>query len=437
MIDSQIGAAFPNQAPSHQFETACPEFQELASGFDRRTFMKTVMALGGGVVLTGIEGLTVSTAAVGDPRSDVIITVYMRGGMDGLMAVPVLGDSKLATLRPTQRVKDSSALALDNHFGLHPNLSFFKQLYDSGELSVVHSVGTPVGTRSHFDDQKALEYAAYDNPGTTDGWQNRYLQALGTTDVFAGFSTGFQTPVALRGRAGTTVFENMWDVTIDNVPVFSNRGAFMSALKSLHSNGASNWQVAAQHALVASERLRELNSNATQVQYPQDANGNRFKQLAAMMLGGVAIKTANLEFDGNFDVHADAGVIEGTMANNFKSLNDSIKAFKQDIGSLWQNVTIVTVTEFGRRLEENASKGFDHGWASAMFVMGGGVRGGKVIANWPGLADNRDGDLRVTTDYRDVLAEIMRYRGGIDSTKIKDILPGFKFTDLGLVRQLS
>ena len=427
----------PSSGLAQEFETACPEFQELAKGFDRRTFMKTVMALGGGAVLTGIDGLTVSTAAVGDPRSDVIITVYMRGGMDGLMAVPVLGDPKLATLRPTQRVKDSSALTLDNHFGLHPNLGFLKQLYDSGELNIVHSVGTPFGTRSHFDDQKALEYAAYDKPGTTDGWQNRYLLALGTTEVFAGFSTGFQTPVSMRGQAGTTVFENMWDVTIESVPVFSNRGAFMSALKNLHSNGASNWQIAAQHTLIASERLRELTGNGTQVQYPQDANGNRFKQLAAMMLGGLGIKTANVEFDGNFDVHADAGVNEGTMARNFKSFNDSIKAFKQDIGSLWNNVTIVTVTEFGRRLEENASNGFDHGWASAMFVMGGGVKGGKVVAKWPGLSDSHDGDLRVTIDYRDVLAEVMRYRGGIDTAKIKDILPGFKPQDLGLVRQLS
>ena len=115
-----------------EFETACPEFQTLVGGIDRRNFMKTVMALGGGFVLTGIEGLTVTAAAVGDARSDVIITVYMRGGMDGLMAVPVLGDAKLATLRPTQRVKDSAALNLDNHFGLHPNLTMLKELYDAG-----------------------------------------------------------------------------------------------------------------------------------------------------------------------------------------------------------------------------------------------------------------------------------------------------------------
>jgi uncharacterized protein (DUF1501 family) len=427
-----------NEASSiaSEFETACPEFQTLVGGIDRRNFMKTVMALGGGFVLTGIEGLTVTAAAVGDARSDVIITVYMRGGMDGLMAVPVLGDAKLATLRPTQRVKDSAALNLDNHFGLHPNLSMLKELYDAGELAVVHSAGTPIGTRSHFDDQKALEYAAYDRPGTPDGWQNRYLQALGTTDVFAGYSTGFQTPVSFRGSAGTAVFENLGDVALGNIPMFSNRGAFLTALKALHSNGASNWQVAAQHSLVASERLRTITPESTG-SYPKDANGNRFSGLAAMMKSGLGIKTANIEFDGNFDVHADAGVNEGTMANNFKSLSDSIRAFKADIGDLWKNVTIVTVTEFGRRLEENASRGFDHGWASAMFVMGGGVKGGKVVTKWPGLSDNRDGDLKVTIDYRDVLAEIMRYRGGIDSAKIKDILPDFKYQDLGLVRQLA
>ena len=419
-----------------EFETACPEFQTLAAGVDRRNFMKAVMALGGGFVLGGVEGLTVSTAAVGDPRSDVIITIYMRGGMDGLMAVPVLGDPLLASLRPTQRVKDSDALALDNHFGLHPKLTMLKELYDLGELAVVHSAGTPFGTRSHFDDQKALEYAAYDKPGTTEGWQNRYLQALGTSDVFAGYSTGFQTPPAIQGRANKIVFENLSDVTLGTIPGFSNREAFLSALKTLHSDAASNWQVAAQHTLVASERLRAV-APEWNGSYPSDSNGSRFASLAAMMKGGLGIKSANIEFNGNFDVHADAGVINGTMATNFASLSDCIRAFKSDIGPLWQNVTIVTVTEFGRRLEENASQGFDHGWGSAMFVMGGGVKGGKVVAKWPGLKDTQDGDLRVTIDYRDVLAEIMRYRGGIDTAKIKDILPGFKPQDLGLVRQLG
>ena len=143
---------------------ACPEFIELERGFSRRTFNNLIMGLGGGLILNAAEGLQVATAAIGDTRADAIITVYMRGGMDGLMAVPILGDPTLTRLRPTQRFADSKNLTLDNHFGLHPALNTFKQLYDQKQLAVIHSVGTPVGTRSHFDDQKALEYAAYNNP---------------------------------------------------------------------------------------------------------------------------------------------------------------------------------------------------------------------------------------------------------------------------------
>jgi uncharacterized protein (DUF1501 family) len=418
-------------------ETAgCPEFHLQTSELNRRGFLKTVMALGGGIVLTGMEGLSVTTAAVGDPLADTIITIYMRGGMDGLMAVPVLGDATLASLRPNQRLNDSMNLNLDGHFGLHPKLATIKQLYDAGQAAVIQAVGTPVGTRSHFDDQKALEYAAYDNPGTTDGWQNRYLQALGTTDVFAGYSTGFQSPASFRGAASAMVFEDLNSVTVAKPSNYSSQAAYLKVLENLHSDGASNWQVAAQHSLVATQRLQGLRVSGTSA-YPKTRNGSRFQVLAGMMKQGYGVKTANLEFNGDFDIHDNAGIADGAMADNFADLDACIKAFKDDIGTLWNNTTIITITEFGRRLQENASNGFDHGWASAMFVLGGGIRGGQVYTKWPGLTDTRDGDLKVTTDYRSVLAEVMRVRGGMSAGKIRDVLPSFSPVELGLAKPLA
>jgi uncharacterized protein (DUF1501 family) len=156
-----------------------------------------------------------------------------------------------------------------------------------------------------------------------------------------------------------------------------------------------------------------------------------------MMKNGVNIKTANIEFAANFDVHSDAGILDGQTAGDLKDLSACIQAFKDDLGSLWGHVTIVTITEFGRRLQENASRGFDHGWGSAMFVMGGGVKGGRVITQWPGLNDLRDGDLKVTLDYRHVLAEVMKYRGGMAADKISGVLPGFTPKDIGIVKQLA
>jgi uncharacterized protein (DUF1501 family) len=415
---------------------ACPEFIELERGLSRRTFNNMIMGLGGGLILNAAEGLQVATAAIGDTRADVIISVYMRGGMDGLMAVPILGDPTLARLRPTQRFADANNLNLDNHFGLHPTLKTLKQLYDQKQLAVIHSVGTPVGTRSHFDDQKALEYAAYNNPSTAEGWQNRYLQALGATDVFAGYSTGYNTPISLKGSAATTVFEDMTDVLLNEGSAIANQSDYVNILRNIYSTGKSLWATTASNSIAASERLRAVRSGISGV-YPDTANGRRFSTLAAMLKQGVNIKTANVEFQANFDVHSAAGISDGQTWNDLKDLDACIAAFKNDLADLWNHVTIVTVTEFGRRVEENASAGFDHGWASAMFVMGGGVKGGQVVATWPGLSDLRDGDLRVTLDYRHVLAEVMKYRGGMSADRISGVLPGFTAKDIGIVNQLS
>ncbi|MEN9713816.1 MAG: hypothetical protein RLZZ164_480 [Actinomycetota bacterium] len=415
---------------------ACPDFIELERGFSRRTFNNLIMGLGGGLILNAAEGLQVATAAIGDTRADAIITVYMRGGMDGLMAVPILGDPTLTRLRPTQRFADSKNLTLDNHFGLHPALNTLKQLYDQKQLAVIHSVGTPVGTRSHFDDQKALEYAAYNNPSNAEGWQNRYLQALGATDVFAGYSTGYNTPISLKGSAATTVFEDMNDVLLNNGSAMVNRSDYVNILKNMYASGKSLWATTASNSIAASERLRQVQAGISG-DYPQTSNGRRFSTLAAMLKQGVNIKTANVEFQANFDVHSAAGIADGQTWNDLKDLDACVAAFKNDLADLWNHVTIVTVTEFGRRVEENASAGFDHGWASAMFVMGGGVKGGQVVATWPGLSDLRDGDLRVTLDYRHVLAEVMKYRGGMAADRISGVLPGFAAKDIGIVNQLN
>jgi uncharacterized protein (DUF1501 family) len=415
----------------------CEEFQELERGFSRRGFIGTVLALGGGLLVTDASGLQYATAAVGDTSADVIVSISMRGGMDGIMAVQPLGESRLRQLRPNISLNDSQTLALDNHFGLHPNLKFFKQLFDAGQLSIVHAVGTPVGTRSHFDDQKSLELAAYNNPAMTQGWQNRFLQATGTTDVFAGFAPQNQTPIAMMGNQSTAVFSSLDDVVLDDISDIK-RADYVNILKKMHSKSSHAWQKSGLASLTASERLRTVSRDSS-VTYPTTNFGRRLQVLAQLLKSGINIKTANVDFDGNVDVHSDAGIITGQMADNFATLNTAIAAFKQDLGDIWNRTTLVTLTEFGRRLEENASQGIDHGWASAMFVMGGGVKGGKVVANWPGLAQSqlRDGDLQVTLDYRHVLSEILRYRGGISTSDLANILPGFKSQDLGLVRQLG
>ena len=414
----------------------CPDFERTREGLSRRAFLSGMLAMGAGVVVSNTTGLRYAIAASGDTGADVIVTLSMRGGMDGLMAVPILGDANLARLRPTVSVLDSQALLLNRTFGLHPSLTTFKSLFDAGELSIVHAAGTPVGTRSHFDDQNSLELAAYGTPDTSSGWLNRYLMAAGSSSVLSGLAVADQTPVSLYGDASVTAFGSLDDVVLNDVD--TDHRSYVDLLTRIHARSDHQWSRQALSTIAGTEALRGVKEKSNVV-YPTSVTADRFKILASLLNAGIPIKTANIDFDGEFDVHSAAGVRQGTMADNFADLSSTIAAFKKDLGPRWGSVTIVTLTEFGRRLEENASAGVDHGWASAIFVMGGGVKGGQVVTNWPGLseADLREGDLAVTIDYRHVLAEVLRNRGGLSATAVSSVLPSFTPKSLDITRPIA
>jgi uncharacterized protein (DUF1501 family) len=414
----------------------CPEFEQTREGISRRAFLSGMLAMGAGIVISNTTGLRYALAASGDTGADVIITLSMRGGMDGLMAVPILGDMNLRRLRPTISVLDSQALLLDRTFGLHPSLTTFKTLFDAGELSIVHAAGTPVGTRSHFDDQNSLELAAYGTPDTSSGWLNRYLQAAGSPSVLSGIAVADQTPVSLFGEASAMTFGSLDDVVLSDIG--TDHRNYVDVLTRIHARSDHKWSQQALSTLGATEALRGV-KQTSQVVYPKSATADRFKVLASLLNAGIPIKTANIDSDGEFDVHSAAGVRGGTMSDNFTDLSATIAAFKKDLGPRWARVTIVTLTEFGRRLEENSSAGVDHGWASAIFVMGGGVKGGQVVTDWPGLADKdlRDGDLAVTIDYRHVLAEVLRNRGGLSIAAVSSVLPSFTPKPLDITHPIT
>lgn len=410
----------------------CVEFQALTKELDRRSFIRSVMAVGGGLVIGVDPGMTYALAEPGDAKG-VVVTLTLRGGMDGLMAVPLLGSALLQSYRPKTSLADSEVFNLDGVFGLHKNLVGFKALYDSRELAVIHAAGTPIGTRSHFDDQRAVELAAYEAGPTQGGWQSRYLQAAGHTEILSGFSGSRTLPTSFTGSAQSVAFQALSDISL--TPVGRSKQDYLNLLTSLHNGRRTTWSFAARTSLLASERLGSLDAGQT-ITYPTDQFSSRLKLLATLLKSGIPIKTANIEFQGDLDVHDDAGIRDGVMANNFARLNDGIMAFRADLGSIWNNTVLVTVTEFGRRLQENASAGLDHGWASAMFVMGGQVRGGQVIAKWPGIEkkDLLNGDLRVTTDYRDVLSGVLRDAGGLSTEGLRQVFPNYKPGQLDLIK---
>lgn len=410
----------------------CSEFQALTNGFNRRSFIKGVMALGGGLVVSAGSGVTYALAQPGEDQS-LVVTLTMRGGMDGLMAVPLLGSALLRNYRPTTSLSDSELHNLNGTFGLHKNLAFLKTLYDQKQLAVVHAVGTPSGTRSHFDDQRAVEFAAYDSPMTQGGWQTRFLEAAGHSEVLAGFSASRTLPVSFAGSSQSVAFQSLSDIEL--TAVGRSKQDYLELMARMHADRESTWSIAAATSLEASQRLSSVPSGVTVV-YPDNPFASRLKLLASLIRAGMPIKSANVEFQGDLDVHDDAGIRQGVMADNFTRLDGAIKAFKEDLGEMWQQTVLVTITEFGRRLRENASSGLDHGWASAMFVMGGQVRGGQVIAKWPGIenSDLLNGDLRVTTDYRDVLASILSDAGGLSADAMRAVFPSYRPEKLELIR---
>ncbi len=422
----------------NSFQTAgCTDFLNTQAALSRRGFFKGVMALGGGVVLS-TQGLDLAFADNFDetggstPAGDIMVNLNMRGGMDGLLAVPVLGAAGIGAARPTLALADSELLPLDGFFGLHPKLAGFKQLFDAKELSIAHAVGTPFGTRSHFDDQLAIELSAYYSNTTVDGWQSRLLKSTGATAVFSGIGVSQNNPVSLKDAPGGVAFDAFSDVLLKDFKM--ERGAQLELLQILHNDSGRYWSAVAQTSLAATAQLEKVAQTAAGT-YPDTEVASRFKLLAQLIKAGLPIRTANVDFDGDLDVHVAAGNRTGAMADNFQRLNDAIMAFRADLGPLWQRTTVTTITEFGRRFEENAAAGLDHGWASVMFVMGGSVSGGKVHARWPGIGagDLVNGDLKVTTDYRSVLAHVMQQRAGISSTQLTQIFPNFKPEEISLV----
>ena len=176
------------------------------------------------------------------------------------------------------------------------------------------------------------------------------------------------------------------------------------------------------------------------VTYPNTGTGQRFRDVAALLKAGIGVRAVDIEFQGDWDMHANMGNLEdGWLTSYLADLAGSIASFREDLGVLWSRVTVVTVTEFGRRVSQNQSSGTDHGWGSSTFVAGGGVNGGKIHGRFPGLDEKqlKDGDLVVTADYRSLLSEILTRRAGITATGAAQVFPNFRPEVLSVMKHLS
>lgn len=379
------------------------------------------------------------------PRGDVLVCVFQRGAMDGLNALVPVGDSnyyrnrsKLAISQP--KTGDSkSAIALDNFFGLHPALKGLKPIWDAGQLAPIHACGSPDPTRSHFDAMQYMEAGAPGNKSLGTGWLGRHLMTLnnGNTSPLRAVGMGTMLPSSLRGSVSATVMKSIVDFHLKgNAAQAATIQQTLMAMYAAPENGDALLKQSATEIEATVKLLSKVNvasySPASGAKYPSGDFGTGMMQVAQLIKAEVGLEVACIDI-GGWDTHINQGGAEGQMARLLTELGDTLGAFHADLGDKMKNVLVVTMSEFGRRVEENGSGGTDHGHANAMFLLGGGVVGRKVHGAWPGLAkENLDnGDLALTTDYRDVLSEIISKR--LSNAKIAEIFPNYTPKPRGVV----
>lgn len=398
----------------------------------RRIFLKN-----GGLALVSLgfaPAFVARAVASASARGQTLITIFQRGAVDGLNMIVPFGEREYHAARPTLAIARpgagaDSAVDLDGFFGFHPRLAPLAPHFASGHLAIVHACGSPEGTRSHFDAQDYMETATPGVKSTSDGWLNRYLHAREHREAtpFRAVALAPQLPRALQGTEPALAIGQISDFGIR-----SSGGSVtaQSAFEDQYAAAAGSvLHTTGQEAFEAVRMLKTANPQqympAHGAEYPRSAFGAALRQIAQLVKSDVGLEVAFAE-SGNWDHHANQGAATGQLAGRLDDLARGMAALVRDLGDRMHDVVILTMSEFGRAVVENGSRGTDHGHGNAMMVLGGGVRGGHVYGRWPGLAPEQryEGrDLAVTTDFRSVFAEVLR--GHLGLTDTSTVFPGF------------
>lgn len=351
-------------------------------------------------------------AAAQTRRPKTLVVVFQRGGADGLNMVVPFGDKAYYAHRPTIAVPApgagaEAALDLDGFFGLNPALRALAPLYKEGRLAIVNAVGSPdTGNRSHFEAQDIMESAAPHNKTVSTGWLNRYLQTAPDPKAtpLRAAAIGEALPKALRGPAAA--------LTLGQLDGFTLGGG--SLFQSMYDRESNALLTGAAHEMFsAMELLKTVDPSKYQpaqgVNYgPQnDSFAQALRQVAQLIKSDVGLQIAFVDVRGEWDTHQSQATRLTPLLNSF---GRALAAFNRDLGDRMEDVIVLTMSEFGRTARENGNAGTDHGHANVMFAMGGPVKGGRVYGKWPGLQPeqlNEDRDLALTTDFRDVFAEVL------------------------------
>jgi uncharacterized protein (DUF1501 family) len=365
------------------------------------------------------------------PRKKVLVAIFQRGAMDGLNAVIPYGEAAYYSLRPNLAIPrpdgtDNSAIDLNGFFGLHPALAPLKPIFDAKSLAIIHAAGSPDPTRSHFDAQDYMESGTPGRKATTDGWLNRALIAEPKVSPVRAISLGPSLPRALRGRnnavAVNTVNEFQVHDSIGSDSFESMYGSTADA--ALKSTGRETFEAVKLMQSVQKQPYMPANG----ARYPNGKLSQSMREIARLIKSNVGLEVAFADI-GGWDTHVNqvaARSTQGQLANRLEEFALALAAFYQDMGDGMAEVDVVTMSEFGRTAKENGTRGTDHGHANVMFAFGGSIKGGQIYGDWPGLAPDQlyeERDLMLTTDFRDVLSElVVRHLG---NAQVSAVFPGY------------
>ncbi|MBF4161699.1 DUF1501 domain-containing protein [Nocardioides acrostichi] len=419
--------------PSPATPDCCAEFAR-ATGVSRRGFLQGVGAAGlsyavGSAVVT-VAGAS-SAAADGVGGNGVLVVLSMRGAADGLSLVVPHGDPIYYKARPTIAIPSEKLLAKDAFFGLHPALAPLVPMWSAGTMAAVHATGMQVPNRSHFAAMEVVEDA---DPGSSErvGWLNRLIGELPGESPLQGLALGAEAPTSMFGPQPTMGFASLDKAVIAGADSQTDpNDPRMKSMAAMWRRTRSPLKESVQSSMAAVGQLTAVRKSAdTSASYPNSDLGKALSSIARTLRGNVGVSVVTVD-QGDWDMHSSLGTLQwGRMIDNADDFAKSVAAFFNDLGPLADQVTLVTLSEFGRRVVENSNAGLDHGWGNVMFLFGAGVKGG-YFGNWPGLSNTLDADLTVTTDYRSVLAEVVERRTGASAAKV---FPGGPSARVGAMR---
>lgn len=358
----------------------------------------------------------------------VLVCIFQRGAADGLNSVVPHGDADYYRLRPNIAVprpgQVNGAIDLDGFFGLHPALQPLQRWYGSGHLALVHACAFPHRVRSHFDAQTLTESGATSTAQLQgSGWLGRYLAASATPSsrLLRAVAISGSVPMSLQGAGNPLAIDDIASFGLGDRPELGYRDT-LSLLYPVTTPYADT----ATTALAAIDELARAApaqlSPANGASYPATGLGPRLRQAAQLIKSDLGVEVLCLDSD-DWDHHEN---LPSYIAGSLAGLGGALDAFATDLGSALERVTVVVMTEFGRRVRENGSRGADHGTAGCLYLLGGGVNGGQVAGNWPGLGDAAlalGEDLAMTTDIRGILVQLLQRRLGYAAAA--QLFPGY------------